>query len=73
MPILFCQVLVFEVNTAKFQDEQFFLDLLVAQFRSIKKFSITFTKFPPSLIGVFSVVTYEPIELEKYMVEIVLL
>ena len=43
------------MNSAKRQDEQYFLDLLVALLHSVKKFSITFTNLPHSLIGIFSV------------------
>jgi hypothetical protein len=38
------------------RDEQCFLDLLVALIHSLKEISITFTNFPHSLIGIFSVV-----------------
>ena len=37
--------------------EKCFLDLLVALIHGVKKFSNTFTNFPHSLIGIFSVVT----------------
>ena len=41
---------------AKCQDEQCFLDLLVALIHSLKEFSITFIDFPRSLIGIVNVV-----------------
>ena len=44
------------VNSAKCQDEQCFLDFnLVALVHSVKEVSITFTDFPPSVIGTISV------------------